>query len=69
MKIDQQAFLIAIAEARLKDSELCERSGVASATLTRIKTREGEVTPATIGRLAHALNVSVASIVKGGAAT
>lgn len=64
MTIDRDKFLTELARNCLSLRELSEASGLNVVTLTRIKQGNQVPLPATIGRIARALNCSVEQIIK-----
>ena len=62
MKINPSALGLAMADARLMDRELCQLSGVAIPTFAKIKHGRLNARPATVGKLAYALNVPVTEL-------
>lgn len=68
MKIDKQKFEIAMANACMKFSDLSKRSGISQFTIARMQTG-AETNPATVGKIAKALNVSVQELIEMDAAT
>lgn len=59
MKIDKNKLAIAIAEERVLYKELCQKAGIAEVTFRKIRAGERNPKPATIGKIARALNVNV----------
>ena len=68
MKIDRQKFEISVANACMNFSELSKKSGISQFTISRIKSG-AETTPATVGKIAKALNVNVKELIESEAAT
>ncbi len=63
MKIDRQKLLTAMAAACMNPYDLCEKAGIPYQTYRRIA-NENNCKPATIGKIANALNISVDDIIK-----
>ena len=68
MKIDKQKLEIAMANSCITFGELSKKSGVSQFTITRMQGNV-ETHPATVGKIAKALNVSAQEIVQMDAAT
>lgn len=64
MEIDNRKFLLALARAEMSNDVLAKEAGVSPSTIQRFKRADGKATTQTIGRLAKALHVDVADIVK-----
>ncbi|MEA4815963.1 MAG: helix-turn-helix transcriptional regulator [Lachnospiraceae bacterium] len=70
MKLDVDKMQLEMANSCFTISELAEKSNISRVALRRYITRQGNPKPATIGKIAKALNVQVAEIiVNTGAAT
>lgn len=63
MKIDEKKLAIAMANECILCKDLCEKAEIAEVTLRQIKAGTRNPKPATIGKIARALNVSVQSII------
>lgn len=63
MTISANRLIIEMARACISDKELCEKSGVSRPTLITIKRNGGNPKPATVGKLARALGVSVECLI------
>ena len=61
MKVNTKKLEIAMANACISARELSEKSGVSQFTITRIQS-DANVFPATVGKIAKALNVNVTEI-------
>ena len=59
MLISSTALALAMARARIYDRELCLKAGVPIHSFSKIKSGRRNPKPATIGKLAHALGISV----------
>ena len=64
MRVNQDRLLLAMANACVCNRKLCEKSGVAQPTLSRIKSGKAHPKPVTVGRLAHALGIPVEQLVE-----
>ena len=63
MQFDTRKFLLSVARAEILESDLADKAGVSRAAIHKAKTN-GRAKPATIGKLAKALNVDVTEIIK-----
>ncbi len=63
MKIDSKKLELAMANSCLSSEELAENTGIAQATIARIKRGSQEPRPVTVGRIAKALGVKVEDLV------
>lgn len=63
MRIEKQAFNIALANSGMLLGELCETANVTAAAVFRILSGNREARPQTVGKLARALGVPVESII------
>lgn len=63
MRIDRNKLKLAMAANCFNTSDLAAASGVSAATIKRL-CRNGAAKPATIGKIAKALNVKVEDIIK-----
>ena len=63
MKVNTKKLEIAMANACISARELSEKSGVSQFTITRIQS-DANVFPATVGKIAKALNVNVTEIIE-----
>ncbi|MBO5409469.1 MAG: helix-turn-helix transcriptional regulator [Clostridia bacterium] len=68
MKIDNQKFEIAIANACMTFSDLSKKSGISLFTISRMQ-GDVKIRPETIGKIAKALNVKVEELIETTAAT
>jgi len=66
MKLNKDKLHLAMANACLTIGELAEQSKVSRVALTRFSTGKGNPKPATIGKIAKALNVKVEDLIEGG---
>ena len=65
MKLDKVKFERVLAEKQVNLKEVCESAGIGVSTLQKV--RKGNTPrPATIGRIAKALNVDVQDIIQEG---
>ena len=62
MKINSKKFLEAMAVKCITGQELKERADVGAETITKAK-RGADLNPATVGRLARALDITVSELV------
>lgn len=67
MKLDKNKLDLAMANACLNSYELCDKGGIGRPTFAQIKNGKGNPKPATVGKLARALNVKVEDIIMGDA--
>ena len=63
MKIDNDKLYVAMANEGLLLKELCQKAEIAEVTLRQIRTGVRNPKPATIGKIARALNVNVEEII------
>lgn len=63
MRIDKWKFKIACARACMRTKDVSEKAGVPRATISTCIGRQGG-SPATIGKIARALNVDVTDIIE-----
>lgn len=68
MKVNSKKFEIIMANACMTFSDLSKKSGISQFTIARIKSGTN-ANPATIGKIAKALNVSVEELIETTAAT
>ncbi|QNO15315.1 helix-turn-helix transcriptional regulator [Alkalicella caledoniensis] len=66
MKLDSQKLLIGMANACITITELAEKSNVSRPALTKFTTGKSNPKPATIGKLAKALDVKVEDLIERG---
>ena len=66
MKLDRLKLQLAMANACITISELSEQSKVSRPALTRFSTGKTNPKPATIGKIAKALNVKVEDLIERG---
>ena len=59
MRLDYRKLFLAMANAGMSDTDLCEKSGVSRPALTKIKKGAQSPRPNTVGKLARALGVAV----------
>lgn len=69
MKIAKSNFELAMANACITAEELAKTTGISSITITRIKNGVQDARPATVGKIARALNVDVRELIENTAAT
>lgn len=69
MKIAKSNFELAMANACITAEELSKITGISSITITRIKNGIQDARPATVGKIARALNVDVRELIETEAAT
>lgn len=65
MKLNTGFLMMELARQCMTLRDLSAQSGVNAATLTRIKTGVQDPQPATIGKIAKALNVNVETLILG----
>ena len=63
IKVDKKKILLAMARMRISDSDLCKKSGVSKNTIGRIKAGKFNPKPATLGKLAYALDLDPEDII------
>lgn len=66
MKLDEKKFERVLADKGLMLKDLCAEAGLAEITLRKIRQKKTTPRPATIGRIAKALNVEVQDIIQEG---
>lgn len=66
MKLSKGRVELAMAKACMNPYDLCERAEMPYQTYQRVISKEGNCKPATIGKIAKALNVDVLEIIKEG---
>jgi DNA-binding Xre family transcriptional regulator len=64
MKLDKTKLEVAMGNKCISTKGLCENAGIAQISLQRILANKSTPRPATIGKIAKALNVSVADIIE-----
>ncbi len=64
MKIDRNKLELAMGNACITSEKLSEATGIGACTLTRIKNGSQNPKPATVGKIAKALNVKVEDLVE-----
>lgn len=69
MKINNERFELALASSCMTLKELSVKSGVRQETIARIKNSLQNPNPATVGKIARALNVDVRELIENTAAT
>lgn len=68
MRVDKHKFEIVMANKCMTSADLSKKSGVSQFTITRMQTK-AETQPATIGKIAKALEVPVEELIETTAAT
>jgi len=68
MRVNKDKLMIALANACMNLYDLCKKAGIQYQTLRRIMSGE-KCKPATLGKIAKALQVSVTDIIENTAAT
>ena len=63
MKIDNQKVLVLLAEKGMLYKELCSGAGISDVEFRKIRAGQRQPKPATIGKIASALGVSVKEII------
>lgn len=63
LRIDHNKFLLALAKSGMTTTELKVKSGVGGNTISKIINSQFIVRPASIGKLAKALNVDVEQLI------
>lgn len=66
MKLDKNKLYVAMGNKCITTKELCKCAGIAQISLRRILKNETIPRPATIGKIAKALNVPVEQIIELG---
>ena len=66
MKVNIYKLNLAIANQCITVTDLCHKAGIAEVTLRKIRAGERNPKPATIGKIAKALNVNVQDIIAEG---
>lgn len=64
MKLNKKAFELALAKKQMSKAELSAKSGVSLSTITKLSSEKHEGKPKTAGKIAQALGVDVADIMK-----
>ncbi|MDI3536520.1 MAG: hypothetical protein PWR12_704 [Eubacteriaceae bacterium] len=64
MKIDNHKLDMAMARSRTDVQTLCESSGLSRSALSLIRNKKRDPRPATIGKIAKALDVDVTEIIE-----
>lgn len=64
MKIDSNKLELAMGNACITAEKLADKTGIGTCTLTRIKKGQQNPRPATVGKIAKALNVKVEDLVE-----
>lgn len=64
MKINTIKLDVAMANACISAAELCERAEISNQTLTKIRNGERNPKPATVGKIAKALNCNVTDLLE-----
>ena len=63
MRIDRMKLNLQLAASCMLIKDVCERAGISQPTLRKIRSGERNPKPATIGKIAKALNVKVQDII------
>lgn len=63
MRLNMTKLLLEMARAHMIDKELCAKAGIAKITFAQIKAGKNKPKPATIGKIATALNVPVEQLI------
>ena len=63
MKIDMQKLTVAMANESMLLKDLCQKAGIGEVTFRNIRAGRSEPRPATVGKIAKALNVKVQDII------
>ena len=63
MKIDINRLLLAMARAKLTDTELSQNAGIPKSTFANVKAGRRNPKPVMVGKLAEALQVDVEELV------
>lgn len=63
MKIDKQKILVLLAEKGMLYKDMCLKAGISEAEFRKIRSGERNPKPATIGKIALALGVSIREII------
>ena len=66
MKIDVNKVLIGLAEKGMLYKDLCSNAGISEVEFRKIRSGERNPKPATIGKIAKAIGVSVKDIIQEG---
>ncbi|MDD6666213.1 MAG: helix-turn-helix transcriptional regulator [Eubacterium coprostanoligenes] len=66
MKIDNEKLMIALANNGMMLKDLCKRAGLSENAFRAIRQGKSTPRPATLGRIAKALNVDVQDIIQEG---
>ena len=66
MKIDKQKILVLLAEKGMLYKDMCLKAGISEAEFRKIRSGERNPKPATIGKIAKAIGVSVKDIIQEG---
>ncbi len=64
MNVDKQKFMLLMANKQISLLNLSKDSGVSSTTICRIQRGEGSCKPATVGKIAKALNCDVKELLE-----
>lgn len=64
MRISSDKLHLAMANACINQYELCDKAKIGRPTLTQLKSGRRNPRPATIGKIAKALNVKVEEIIE-----
>ncbi len=68
MRVNENKLMIALANACMNSYDLCKKAGIQYQTFRRIISG-GKCKPATLGKIAKALQVPVTDIIENAAAT
>lgn len=63
MKIDKQKILVLLAEKGMLYKDMCIKAGISEVEFRKIRSGERNPKPATIGKIASALGVSIREII------
>ena len=66
MRINKEKLELALAKEMMDCKELSERVGITQESISKIRAGKQNPRPATVGKIANALNVSVEDIIEGG---
>ena len=63
MKIDKQKILVLLAEKGMLYKDMCIKAGISEVEFRKIRSGERNPKPATVGKIASALGVSIREII------
>lgn len=66
MKIDNEKIMLALANSGMMLKDLCKKAGLSENAFRSIRQGKSTPRPATLGRIAKALNVDVQDIIQEG---